>query len=356
VNWSTCISGSVYTLSGSGTDIGGNSDQFQFAYTSGDNADYDVSGRIIQQDQVNPQDKLGIMVRDSLTNTSRFAYLASVNNGASFIFEYRSAPSGPVTKFSFAGHAFPYWVKLSKTATTYTAFLSGDGISWVQVGSAVNLNFGTDNTNAPHYGMAITSANNSLLSTGKIDNFNVLGSTPLPIKLMSFTAKNINNDHVLVSWATSMEHLVDQFEIQKSVDNNNFQTIDQVNAVGESEIPHYYSVTDNKPAGGTNFYRLKEIDKDNKFYYSPVVSVDFDVTEDLEIYPNPADNFTNIYSRRDLILDVSIFDITGKLVQNVHSSSGLNTVRINTSELPKAVYFIRVKTHSNTYRRKLFKQ
>ena len=64
---STCKNGNVYTLKGSGTDIGGNSDQFQFTYTTGDISDYDVSGQITQQDQVNASDKLGIMVRDSIS-------------------------------------------------------------------------------------------------------------------------------------------------------------------------------------------------------------------------------------------------------------------------------------------------
>ena len=121
-------------MRGSGSDIGGNSDQFQYTYTSGDIADYDLSARITQQDQVTSSDKLGIMVRDSLSNTSRYAYMASVNNGANFIFEFGSAPSGGTTKVSFAGHPLPYWVKISKTGTTYSAFVSADNIAghkWV---------------------------------------------------------------------------------------------------------------------------------------------------------------------------------------------------------------------------------
>jgi hypothetical protein len=354
---STCIHGNVYTITGSGTDIGGSSDQFQYAFTHGDTQDHDMTARILQQDQVSPNNKIGIMVRDSLSNTSRFAYLASVNNGASFIFEYRTDPASPVTKITLGGHALPYWAKISKIGTTYAAFLSGDGSNWTQVGGpAVNLNFGTDLTNPPYYGMAVTSANNSVLSTGQIDNFSLLGSTPLPIKLISFTAKDINHDHVLVSWATSMEHLVDHFEIERSVDNSGYQTIDKVDAIGESETPHYYSVNDNNPAAGRNFYRLKEIDKDNKFYYSPVVSVNFNATEGLEIYPNPADNYANVTSPKDLILDVRVFDVTGKLMQSIHSETGLSTVRINTSSLPKGVYFVRVKTRSTTYNQKLFRQ
>jgi hypothetical protein len=296
------------------------------------------------------------MVTDSLSNTSRYAYLASVNNGASFIFEYRNTPATGPTIVSFAGHPLPYWVKISKVGTTYAAFVSPDDVNWTQVGSTVDLSFGTNAGNAPRYGMAVTSANNSVLSTGKIDNFTLLGSTPLPVKLLSFTAKKVNNDHVLVSWATSMEHLVDHFEIERSADNNGFLKIASTIAVGESEIPHYYSIDDPTPLTGINYYRLKEIDKDGKFYYSPVASVNFDAGEGLEIYPNPADAYTTVTSSREPIFDVGLYDVNGRLLQHIHSETGLDAVRVNTTDLQKAVYFIRVKTTTRTYNQKLFKQ
>jgi hypothetical protein len=354
---STCLNGTVYTLTGSGTDIGGSSDQFQFAFTSQDISDYAVSGKIISQDQVSANDKLGIMVRDSMTNTSRFAYMASVNNGAKFIFEYRSIAGGGVTTVTANGpFTFPYWMKITKSITSYAAYYSKDSVNWTQVGTTQNLNFGTDPTNPPHYGMAITSANNSVLSTGKIGSFTLTSSTALPIRLMSFTAKDVNQNYVLVSWATSMEHLTDHYEVERSGNNSGFQTIGQVPAVGESEIPQYYSIKDNDPLPGVNFYRLKEVDKDAKFYYSPVVSVNFGDISDLEMYPNPTENYTNIRSLRDPILEVSVFDVTGKMVQNMHLSSGQNSVRLNLSNLSKAIYFIKIKTTTATYRQKLFRQ
>jgi hypothetical protein len=295
------------------------------------------------------------MVRDSLTNTSRFAFVAFQSNG--IIYEFRDVPAGPVTTFNVTGtFTLPYWMKVSKTGTKYTAFISPDGITWTKIGNQVDLHFGNDINNAPHYGMAITSASNLALSTGKIDNFTVTGSTPLPIKLLSFSAKDINHDHVLVSWATSIEHLVDHFEIQHSADNQGFKTFENVKAVGESETPHYYSVNDNNPAGGENYYRLKEVDKDNKFYYSPVVSVKFDEPQDLEIYPNPANDYANIHSQRYPIREVNVYDVTGKLIKNIPLTVDQNTVRLNTADLSKGVYFISVKTTTAVYRQKLFKQ
>ena len=232
-------------------------------------------------------------------------------------------------------------MKISKLGTKYTAYISPDNIIWTKVGTQTDLHFGNNPANIPNYGMAITSGNNAALSTGKIDNFALIISAPLPVRLMDFTAKSVNHDHVLVSWATSMEHLSDQFEIQRSDDNNNFRPIAKVKAAGESETPRYYSFNDNNPVAGINYYRLKEMDRDGKFYLSPVVSVNFNEGPGIEIYPNPAENYTTISSSKDQILDVNVYDVTGKLLQIIHANVGQNTVRLNTSELPKGVYVIR---------------
>ena len=353
---STCKQGNIYSVTGSGTDIGGNSDQFQFAYTNNDIGSYDVFGRIISQDKVNASNKFGVMVRDSLTNTSRFAFLASFNDGYNMIFEYRDQPAGPTTRINVPGnYSLPYWTKINKSGTLYTAYISADGISWTPVAGPFNLNFGLDPANIPNYGMAETSDNNSSLSTGEMDNFTLLGSTALPIVLTSFSAKEINHNHVLVSWTTSMVHLADHFEVQRSSDDKNFQTIQKVIAVGESETPQYYSANDNNPFTGVNYYQLKEIDKDGKFYISPVVTVNFDRPAGIEIYPNPAGDYTSINSQKDAILEVNIYDVTGKLLKTIPSTGELTFVRLNTSWLSGGIYFISVKTTSTIYRQKLLK-
>jgi hypothetical protein len=354
----TCKNGDIYTLQGSGTDIGGISDQFQFAYTYNNNGDYEAYGHLIEQDQVYPNNKLGIMIRDSLTSTSRFAFMASVDNGSNFIFEYRDVAGGPVTTTVLPALYQTPWMKVVKTGTNYTGYSSADNITWTQASPSVNLNFGNDPGSNPDYGMAVTSANNTALSSGQIEQFtfDAADVTPLPVRLLNFTAKDVNNDHVLISWATSMEHLSDYFLVLRSTDNSTFQTIGKVGAVGESEITQYYSLNDNNPAAGINYYRLKEFDKDGKFYLSPVVSVNFDLPAGFEIYPNPAGDFTSVTSQRDPIDEVNLYDVTGKQIQDIRLNAGQMTVKLNVSGLSKGVYFVTVKTGSVIYRQKLIKQ
>jgi hypothetical protein len=352
----TCKIGNIYQLTGSGTDIGGNSDQFQFAYTNIDAGDYTTYGRIIQQDLSDPLSKFGVMVRDSLTNTSRFAFVASVNHGFNLLFAYRDVASGPVTNITLPGHySLPYWVRIDKAGTKYTAYVSPDNLNWTKAGGPVDLHFGNDPANIPNYGMAMSSVNNSILTSGEIDNFTVVVSSPLPVVLKEFSAKKINNSQVLVSWATAMEHMTDRFEIQRSSSQTGFETIKTVRAAGESEIPTYYSITDDQPQAGLNYYRLKEIDKDNKFYFSPVASVKFDVPVGIELYPNPAEDFTNITSK-DPILEVNVFDVSGKLLLSQGSAAGQSSVRLNTESLLRGMYILRIKTTRMVYEQKLSKR
>ena len=355
---STCLNGTVYTLTGSGTDIGGNADQFQFAYTtSTDINDYQVIGRIIQQDAAPATNKIGVMIRDSLTNTSRFAYLASLNQANSLIFEYRDVAGGPVTSVSLNGHfSLPYWVQVRKSGTKFYAFISPDNTNWTQVAGPVDLHFGNTSSNPPHYGMAVTSANNALLASGQIDNFSVTASAPLIDELIAFDAQNINNDHVLVTWTTSMEHLVDHYEVERSGDASTFETIQKVKAAGDSEILHNYSYADYTPLAGVSYYRLKTVDQNGNYNYSQIVSVNFDTKNGLEIYPNPAGSFTSINSRKYPILEVHLYDVTGKLLQDIHLSSGLTKYSLNTADLAQGMYFIRVTTTTAIYQQKLLKQ
>lgn len=355
---SVCLLGNVYSLSGSGNDIGGTSDEFQYVYkTVNLTGDYEVSGRIINQDQISANNKLGFMIRDSNSVTSRFAYLASVSNGNQIVFEYRDVPEGPVTTIQLGGHTLPYWLKLNNVGSQYTAFTSTDGINWIKMGNPVDLHFGADPSKPPPvYGMAITSADNTRLSIGKMDNFSVTASTLLPIRLLSFTARSVGKDHVLVAWSTSLEQHIDHFEVQRSIDNNLFQTIEHVKAAGESENIQFYSVNDNHPADGINFYRLKEVDTDGKSYFYPVVSVQFGEQEGLDIYPNPASAYTNIISHKEQILQVTVFDVAGKAINNIHYSSGQTTVKLNTASLAQGTYIITVKTTSKTFRQKLSRQ
>lgn len=81
--------------------------------------------------------------------------------------------------------------------------------------------------------------------------------------------------------------------------------------------------------------------------------------KDISISPNPAKSFVNIdYSlTRSSKMSISLFDVTGKLIDQVESEKELDTgnhnKRYNIENLSAGIYFIRFKTENGIESRKL---
>ena len=113
----------------------------------------------------------------------------------------------------------------------------------------------------------------------------------LPIELLFFKAsKGLNK--ISLSWATASELNFDYFDIEKSADGNDFQSIGSVTGHGTTNDRHDYALDDEKPYIGKNYYRLKSVDLDGSAEYFRVVLVDFDGSKEFAVYPNPSDGIT----------------------------------------------------------------
>lgn len=109
-------------------------------------------------------------------------------------------------------------------------------------------------------------------STAKNQNF----SHPVShtkIVLEYFKGTNLQENEVVLKWATKSERNNDYFSIERSEDGKIFETIKQINGAGNSNKKLYYDFTDYYPARGTNYYRLKQTDYDGKFEYSKVIII-----------------------------------------------------------------------------------
>lgn len=115
-------------------------------------------------------------------------------------------------------------------------------------------------------------------------NANVTCASSLPINLISFEGKKVENKTVL-NWKTANEKNFSHFEIQRSANAKEFGFIGKVNAANAK----YYSFTDLSPAKSINYYRLKMVDTDGSFTYSNIVAVEFKEDSYLAV-ENPARN------------------------------------------------------------------
>ncbi|CAG5077384.1 T9SS type A sorting domain-containing protein [Parvicella tangerina] len=174
----------------------------------------------------------------------------------------------------------------------------------------------------------------------------------LPIELSSFDAIR-ENEIVRIHWNTVSEINNDFFEIQRSNDGLNWQTIEKVSGNGNSSRKIQYSTVDLHPADGKNYYRLKQVDFNGEYSYSGVDIVDFN-TSTFYISPNNISQGEPIMVHTTPSAEkLTIFTINGTvLLQKDLSSSYSQQVSLNNT-LAKGVYIMQL---SSKYGKSLFQR
>lgn len=120
------------------------------------------------------------------------------------------------------------------------------------------------------------------------DDFIVNGAVALPIDLLSFEVEKQANSTRL-TFTTALEQNNSHFQIERSPNGAQFEEIGRIPGAGNSSTILEYTFTDEKPLQGVNYYRLKQVDFDGQFSYSPVVTVQFgETTARLRVAPSPA--------------------------------------------------------------------
>jgi hypothetical protein len=170
-------SNSVYSLSGSGSDIWLTADSFSFGYQTliGDGQ---ITARVASLQNTDPWAKSGVMIRETLSADSAHAMMVvTAGNGANFQRRLSTGASslntGPLTAMA------PYWVKLVRNGSTFTGYASPDGITWTLVGSdTVSM------ASTVYIGLAVTSHNSSALCTATFDGVTVnFGNAPPAVQI-----------------------------------------------------------------------------------------------------------------------------------------------------------------------------
>lgn len=172
---------------------------------------------------------------------------------------------------------------------------------------------------------------------------------PLPIELLNFYATN-QEQNVALTWATATEKNTNYFYIQRSDDALNWQEIAKVKAAENSTRNLYYETTDNQPLNGLSYYRLKIMDLDNSFTYSPIKSINRNKKESFVIlYPNPTLGILNLSSSYNVSqIKYKIFDITGKELSVNVTNQNEDKIMFDFSNLAKGLYFITITAPDGT--------
>ena len=200
-------------------------------------------------------------------------------------------------------------------------------------------------------------------------NWWVFDDTPLPVELVSFFA-NALDSKVELKWQTATEVNNYGFYVERINKNKNsdWQTLGFVKGHGNSNSPRQYTFVDNTANNGNYSYRLKQVDVDGSFEYSPVVEVFVGAPDKFELsqnYPNPFNPATIIkYSipavavGNEIFLPVQlkVYNVLGREIitlVNKEQSPGTYTVTFNAENFPSGLYFYKLTAGSFSQTKKM---
>ncbi|MCZ7615898.1 MAG: T9SS type A sorting domain-containing protein [Ignavibacteriaceae bacterium] len=184
-------------------------------------------------------------------------------------------------------------------------------------------------------------------------NWPNLNESPLPVEFSAFTAKFKDNSKVDLNWITKTEVNNYGFNVERRINESEWNTLGFVKGHGNSNSPKQYSFTDKDLfAGGSKFhYRLKQIDNDGSFEYSDVIEVEILPTkfELSQNYPNPFNPSTTIRFSlpKETQLKINIYNMLGELVRTIaegNYEAGYHKITVNAADLPSGAYIYRIES------------
>lgn len=182
---------------------------------------------------------------------------------------------------------------------------------------------------------------NGYQSDVAIDDIKFTPITPLPVSLMYFEPTLENNSRVRLAWETAAEMNSDHFVIQRSANGVEWENILTTPAAGNSSETMNYTEWDMNPLPKTSYYRLLMVDMDGSTAYSNMKSIHRTNPHEIEVYPNPANDWVFIKGVDIEKSDINIVNALGQSIL-VNQSSEIGKYAIQTGSLPNGVYLIQV--------------
>jgi hypothetical protein len=244
--------------------------------------------------------------------------------GMSLALQWNSALQLVSMKTTGGVDYLPYWNTVASGPNSKTLVNNqsigdpGNMVITLKVTTATTINLATDNLLYANIAAMKNAGGQYLINP---PTSNAASASPcatntitLPLKLISFTLQKSKNNEVVLQWTATNQVNTATFEIERSSNGRDWQTIGGVPAAGTYTANMDYSYTDLAHKNGSNYYRLKMIDIDGAFTYSPIQIVTFtDEAEKIAVWPSVTRD--KIYVQGiSTEVTVCIFDMTGQPV------------------------------------------
>lgn len=199
------------------------------------------------------------------------------------------------------------------------------------------------------------------------DNF-FDGCYPNITMLIDFTSLPVSWAHfdvtpedggVNLEWTTISETENSHFEVLRSIDGQNYESIGDLAALGSAKV-NSYEFFDPNPMPGVNYYRVRQVDFDGTSTTSKTISVTYAPPMGMawrEVAPVPSNDFINLsfHADEDMNYSLQVFDLNGRAMVNdkFNGSIGVNQHRLDVRQFEGGIYYVRILSSKGMLERKI---
>ena len=290
--------------------------------------------------------------------------------------------AGPflVTSPSAAGIT---WLNTTQTITWNVASTTAAPVGCANVNILLSTDGGSEGSfitplalNTPNDGSEVITVPTDMAVLGQTDcrvkiegvgniffdmsNNNFAITAVLPVELADFQARLENKNTALLTWTTATETNSRGFDIEmKNETDDVFRSVGFQAGKGTSTTKSTYQFRVNDLAAGHWQFRLKQLDQDGKFSYSPLQSVTVREQVSVKVFPNPVRDDLNLvfFQEAEGVVSFELVNQLGQRFMLLNTrllDKGFHTLQLPTAGLPVGVYYYLCSAERGVLKGKVF--
>lgn len=184
-----------------------------------------------------------------------------------------------------------------------------------------------------------------------------MSGSALPVELINFKTLE-KEDHIALNWTTASEIDFSHYEIERSLDAKQFNTVHKILARQQLDQQNYYFEDHTVKEGISYYYRLKMVDQDGSFSYSSIRTAKLNAQKwKAQVLPNPStgDQSLKIYSdgQQEWKLDIYRLDGTHIASRYLELNKGLNWIPFQIHNRTPSTYILFIRNSSGEIKQQL---
>lgn len=176
--------------------------------------------------------------------------------------------------------------------------------------------------------------------------------TAQPIVKLDYFDLKVDGLKVKLLWEVSGEKALKQYNLYRSVDNNNFYLIGEIPPHGGHAREHYNHL-DHTVAGGINYYKLTAIGIDNSVLELARRNVDMiDMDKMVYVTPNVENGTIQLKSAEQIIdIEMELVDMLGRTFRVSFVRDNTHEITVITGPIEQGAYYLVCKINGKRFAR-----